>query len=73
MRSRMPSSHNSCRQLCKKLCVATRDVLEAQHIRTKERPQFKPVDIALDAGPGKMLWVLDKLLREESEVRAVVA
>lgn len=41
-------------------------MLEAQHIRAKEKPDFKMLDIALDAGPGKMLWVLDKLLREEA-------
>ncbi|TDU28557.1 vanillate O-demethylase monooxygenase subunit [Panacagrimonas perspica] len=49
------------------------DVLEAQHIRVKERPHLKTIDIALDAGPGKMLWVLDKLLKEEGEPRTVAA
>ncbi|MGH8517632.1 MAG: Rieske 2Fe-2S domain-containing protein [Panacagrimonas sp.] len=48
-------------------------VLEAQHQRTKERPHHRTIDIALDAGPGKMLWVLDRLLREESETRAMAA
>jgi vanillate O-demethylase monooxygenase subunit len=42
------------------------DVLEAQHERVKERPHLKGIDIALDAGPGKMLWILDKLLKEEA-------
>lgn len=41
-------------------------MLEAQHLRAKEKPDFKMLDIALDAGPGKMLWVLDKLLKEEA-------
>lgn len=40
--------------------------LEAQHVRRKEKPNLKMVNIAHDAGPGKMLWVLDKLLREEA-------
>jgi vanillate O-demethylase monooxygenase subunit len=32
------------------------------------------VNIAHDAGPGKMLWVLDKLIREEAgEAQEVVA
>ena len=34
-------------------------MLEAQHVRRKERPDMKMVNIAHDAGPGKMLWVLD--------------
>ncbi|HKY21359.1 MAG TPA: aromatic ring-hydroxylating dioxygenase subunit alpha [Vicinamibacterales bacterium] len=41
-------------------------MLEAQHIRMVEKPDFKQLNIALDAGPGKMLWVLDKLLKEEA-------
>jgi phenylpropionate dioxygenase-like ring-hydroxylating dioxygenase large terminal subunit len=41
-------------------------ILEAQHVRIKEEPGRKLVDIAIDAGPGKMLWVLDKMLKEES-------
>jgi vanillate O-demethylase monooxygenase subunit len=40
--------------------------LEAQHLRMKEKPDMKLLDIALDAGPGKMLWVLDRLLKEEA-------
>ncbi|CAE6911191.1 Toluene-4-sulfonate monooxygenase system iron-sulfur subunit TsaM1 [Paraburkholderia domus] len=40
--------------------------LEAQHIRQKEKPDFQQIDIPLDAGPGKMLWVLDRLLRQEA-------
>lgn len=43
-----------------------RHILEAQHIRTQEKPHHPTVDIVHDAGPGKMLWVLDKLLREEA-------
>lgn len=41
-------------------------VLEAQHIRMREKPDFKMVDIHLDAGPGKMTWVLDRMLKEEA-------
>ncbi|MBS0420272.1 MAG: Rieske 2Fe-2S domain-containing protein [Proteobacteria bacterium] len=42
------------------------DVLEAQHIRMQEQPDRKMLDIGLDAGPGKMLWLLDKMLKEEA-------
>ncbi|HSV70075.1 MAG TPA: aromatic ring-hydroxylating dioxygenase subunit alpha [Methylibium sp.] len=44
-----------------------RRMLEAQHVRRKEKPDLKMVSIAHDAGPGKMLWVLDKLIREEQQ------
>lgn len=44
-----------------------RRMLEAQHVRRKEKPDFKMVSITHDAGPGKMLWVLDKLIREEQQ------
>lgn len=40
--------------------------LEAQQQRMKDKPDFRMVDIANDAGPGKMLWLLDKLLKEEA-------
>ena len=43
--------------------------LEAQHIRVKENPDAKLLDAVLDAGPGKMLWVLNKLLKEEAAER----
>lgn len=42
-----------------------RVMLEAQHQRRKERPDLQLLNIANDAGPVKMLWVLDKLLEEE--------
>lgn len=42
-------------------------VLEAQHLRMKEKPDLKMIDIVHDAGPGKMLWVLDRLLKEEAK------
>lgn len=41
-------------------------ILEAQHRNMKERPDAPQVDIRHDAGPGKMLWVLDKILKEEA-------
>ncbi|QAZ40372.1 vanillate O-demethylase oxygenase [Methylibium sp. Pch-M] len=44
-----------------------RIMLEAQHLRRRERPDMKLVNITHDAGPGKMLWVLDKLIREEAQ------
>ncbi|MES2257982.1 MAG: aromatic ring-hydroxylating dioxygenase subunit alpha [Pseudomonadota bacterium] len=43
-----------------------KNILESQHQRMKEKPDYKMVDYAHDAGPGKMLWVLDKLLKEEA-------
>lgn len=42
-------------------------VLEAQYLRIKENPDMPRINIALDAGPGKMLWVLEKLLKEEAQ------
>lgn len=42
--------------------------LEAQHIRMSEKPDFPMIDIVHDAGPGKMLWLLDKKLKEEANV-----
>ncbi len=42
-------------------------VLEAQYRNVKERPHVKQVGILLDAGPEKMLWLLDKFLAEEAE------
>lgn len=48
-----------------------RHVLEAQHLRMKEKPNHPMVDIIHDAGPGKMLWVLDKVLKEEAKQAAV--
>jgi len=40
--------------------------LEAQQLRMNDKPGFKMLDLAADAGPGKMLWLLDKLLKEEA-------
>jgi phenylpropionate dioxygenase-like ring-hydroxylating dioxygenase large terminal subunit len=50
-----------------------RHVLEAQHVRMRERPHHPTVDIIHDAGPGKMLWVLDKLLKEEARAESASA
>ncbi len=47
-----------------------KQMLEGQHQRMKAKPDFKPVDIRHDGGPGRMLWLLDKLLREEAEGEA---
>jgi len=41
-------------------------ILEAQHERWREKPDFPMVDLPFDEGPAKMLWVLDRLLREEA-------
>lgn len=46
--------------------------LEAQHRRMKEKPGYKMVDIVHDAGPGKMLWVLDKMLKVEASTESPV-
>lgn len=48
-----------------------RIMLEAQHLRRKEKPNLKMINISHDAGPGKMLWVLDKLIREEGQAQSV--
>ena len=42
-------------------------ILEAQTIRYRETKDRPLVDISHDAGPGKMLWVLDRLLKQEGE------
>lgn len=44
-----------------------RVALEAQHVRVRERPNHPTVDIIHDAGPGKMLWLLDKHLKDEAK------
>lgn len=44
--------------------IEDKTILEAQHRNMKERPDAPQVDIRADAGPGKMLWVLDKILKE---------
>jgi vanillate O-demethylase monooxygenase subunit len=41
--------------------------LEAQHRNLRSRPDAPQVNIKLDAGPGKMLWVLDRFLKEEQQ------
>jgi vanillate O-demethylase monooxygenase subunit len=48
-------------------------MLEGQRLRMQEKPDFKTFDIAADAGPGKMLWVLDKLIREERAQESLAA
>lgn len=47
-----------------------REVLEAQHVRCRERPGHETIDIVHDAGPRKMLWLLDKILKAEAESTA---
>ena len=42
-------------------------ILEGQRERLQQYPGAPQVDIVHDAGPGRMLWVLDKLLTEEAE------
>lgn len=43
-----------------------RQVLEAQHVRIQEKPNFPTVSIIHDAGPSKMLRLLDEMLRAEA-------
>ncbi len=42
-------------------------ILEGQRERLAQYPGAPQVDIVHDAGPGRMLWVLDKLLAEEGD------
>ena len=49
--------------------VEDKAVLEAQWRNVKERPHAKQVGILLDAGPERMLSLLDKFLAEEAEER----
>jgi len=44
--------------------------LEGQYQRMKDKPDYKMVDYAHDAGPGRMFWLLDKLLKDEAEAAA---
>lgn len=48
-------------------------VLEGQWQRQRQYPDVPQVDIIHDAGPGRMLWVLDKLLEQEKPGRAARA
>jgi len=41
-------------------------ILEGQRARLLQYPGAPQVDIVHDAGPGRMLWVLDRLLEEEA-------
>lgn len=61
-----PGLSDLLREILDVAFLEDRHVLEAQHIRMMEKPDIKALDIVHDAGPGKMLWVLDKLLREEA-------
>ncbi|QID17646.1 Rieske 2Fe-2S domain-containing protein [Nitrogeniibacter mangrovi] len=42
-----------------------KQMLEAQYLRVKEKPDHPVVDYIHDAGPGKLLWLLDKLIDDE--------
>lgn len=44
-----------------------REMLEAQHKRIAEKPNAPKISIAADAGPTRMLSVLNKLLKAEAE------
>lgn len=45
--------------------------LEAQWERVKEKPDHPVVDYIHDAGPGKLLWLLDKLIADEQAAEAM--
>ena len=45
-------------------------ILEAQQRNVRERPGGNRLDIKLDAGPNKLLWLLDKLIAEEQQEQA---
>lgn len=42
-------------------------MLEQQHLRWAEKPDHPMVNLPFDEGPAKMLWILDKHLREETQ------
>lgn len=48
-------------------------ILEGQFRRMQEKPDFQTFDYAHDSGPGKMLFVLDKLLKQEAEAAATLS
>lgn len=50
-----------------------RQTLEAQQRNILENPGFETIDIAADAGPGRILWVLDKMLADEAKGEPVPA
>ena len=50
-----------------------RHVLDAQYVRWKKKPDYPMVDIVHDAGPTRMLWLLDKALKAELESNSAVA
>lgn len=51
-----------------------KQMLEAQQLRLRENPDFKPLILGVDAGPVRMLNVLDKLLAQEAaESKAATA
>ena len=50
-----------------------KEMLEAQQIRLRENPDFKPINLGIDTGPVRMLNVLDRLLAQEAEERQAQA
>ncbi|POP54492.1 aromatic ring-hydroxylating dioxygenase subunit alpha [Zhongshania marina] len=41
-------------------------MLESQQVNYEANPEFKMMDICHDAGPNKILWLLDKLIKDEA-------
>lgn len=50
-----------------------RHVLEAQHVRVREKPGFQTISIIHDVGPSKMLRLLDQMLRREADEQDAAA
>ncbi|TAM10832.1 MAG: aromatic ring-hydroxylating dioxygenase subunit alpha [Nevskiaceae bacterium] len=68
-----PGVSDLLRETLDKAFVEDKTMLEAQHVRRAEKPDAPMINIAVDAGPNKMLGVLDKMLREEREEREAIA
>ena len=52
------------------LSLKIKAMLEAQQIRIQENPNLPLFTIAADAGPVRMLALLDKLIQQEAAERA---
>jgi vanillate O-demethylase monooxygenase subunit len=68
-----PGMSDLLHEAIKDAFLEDKEMLEGQHQRVKAKPGFVQVDIRHDAGPGRMLWLLDKMLREESAAQTASA
>ena len=62
----LPGLSEMLRDTAEAAFIEDKLVLEAQHARIKEKPHYPQISAAFDAGPGRMLWVLDNLLKAEA-------